>query len=207
MSFQLLGVVESVSYITGDQRKQLLAFDYAIHWIQLRIPLLLAALALVRDIFGGHGTKCYPPPEYVTESEVVEYFNSYCIYEENENLTGYHEFIPFTFTIQAVLTQIPVILWIAGGGKKISMVAKWFSKCCRDMCSEAEALHQTREQFNDQTDNKASNKDWPKVYSILQSYITEWSDSNKSNNLTTWQMFLKHMESSSTAMICCGQLA
>ncbi|XP_033105399.1 uncharacterized protein LOC117107755 [Anneissia japonica] len=160
--------------MTADESHQLLAFDYNIHLVQSRLPIILAALALLRDFFGGYDTKCYPPPEYVSNSEIVQYFNSYCIYEEEDSLIGYHEFIPFTFIIQAVLTQIPIFLWIACGGKKISMLAKWFSKSCRELCLETEAPNQT--------DNKSStsSKDWPsinqsKAQSLIQSYINEWS--------------------------------
>ncbi|XP_033127015.1 uncharacterized protein LOC117124794 isoform X1 [Anneissia japonica] len=166
-----LGVVRSLSYITPDEGNQLLGFDSAIHIIQSRLPVLLAALALMRDTFADTGIKC-KPPEYVTNSETAKYFNSYCKYRENENLIGYHEFVPFSFTLQAILVQIPVSAWIACGGRKISMVALWFAKCCREMCLEAEA--------SKRTDDKVStteSTDWPKVHSIIQSYVNEWSAS------------------------------
>ncbi|XP_033105405.1 uncharacterized protein LOC117107757 [Anneissia japonica] len=169
----VLGVVQSVTFMTADESNQLLAFDYGIHLIQSRLPILLAGLALFRDIFGNQGTTCYPPPEYVTNTEVVKYLNSYCIYETDNNAFGSHQFIPFTFTMQAVFIQIPIFMWIACGGKTMSTVAKWFSKCCRVMCSEAEVSHQTENK------GSTSNEDWPEVHSIIQSYINEWSASNK----------------------------
>ncbi|XP_071962682.1 uncharacterized protein [Antedon mediterranea] len=171
-----LGAVKSLSSITPDEGNQLLEFDSAIVMIQSRLPVLLALLAILRDTFGDSGTKCYPP-EYVSNTESVKYINAYCTYRENDDLIGYHEFVPFSFTLQAVLIQIPILIWIACGGRKISMVAMWFAKCCREICSEAEFPIKS-DTVADEDDGGANSNDrrnWPKVHSIMQCYINEWS--------------------------------